>query len=545
MDLPMPLVTYVGALTIFTLCLMRLTNKSKLPFDALIAAFSAFVASIGILPFLTKPQVDFWLSLLIAAAGIAVIAWIFYRERTFAGRWQVWLVCALFSSGAVLLFWNDYQNNIDGVRIAVALSTERDDQRPSIDSLYSAIWERKVIQKFYEKTGAKIDIVPVHTDVDKRLEEFTKYLNSKSSEIPPAGNMVHVLAIDVIWTGILADYAVDLANEIEDKNDFNSIILRNNTINGKLVGIPWYSDAGLLFYRKDLLKKYNAGNDTAPDTWAQLETLAKRIQEGERAGGAKDFWGFVWQGQPLEPLTCNALEWQISHGGGLLVDKDGKVDINEADAVEALERAKGWIDAISPPDILKHSEAQTFDLWRQGKAAFMRNWPYAYGASAKELDIKNVGISLLPKKDNGTHSASTLGGWQLMVNAASSGKERKAAIRFIRFMAEEENQLSLALENGKLPALVKLYNNPEVMKALPFLDNQSLKNLFVGSQISHILSPRPSRPLGRLYPAVSAISREQVSAILSGQKSAVDGVRYIGNAVRDVLGTNDNKLAPQ
>src|SRR4051794_22818057 len=172
MDLPMPLVTYIGALTIFSLCLMRLTNKSQLPFDALIAAFGAFVASIGILPFLTKPQADFWLSLLIAVAGIGVMAWIIFRERSFTRRWQVWLVCTLFGGGAILLFWNDDQNNIDGVRIAVALSTERVDQRPSIDTLLSAIWEQRIIQKFHDETGAKIDVVPVHTDVDKRLEEF-------------------------------------------------------------------------------------------------------------------------------------------------------------------------------------------------------------------------------------------------------------------------------------------------------------------------------------------------------------------------------------
>jgi len=35
----------------------------------------------------------------------------------------------------------------------------------------------------------------------------------------------------------------------------------------------------------------------------ELEAMAARIQSGERAKGNKDFWGYVWQEQPLRALT--------------------------------------------------------------------------------------------------------------------------------------------------------------------------------------------------------------------------------------------------
>src|SRR5258708_28719729 len=78
--------------------------------------------------------------------------------------------------------------------------------------------------------------------------------------------------------------------------------------NGKVVAVPFNVPLGGLEYRSDLLHEY--GYDHPPKTWSELESMAERIQAGERAKGTKDFWGYVWQGAAGEALTCNALEWQ-------------------------------------------------------------------------------------------------------------------------------------------------------------------------------------------------------------------------------------------
>jgi trehalose/maltose transport system substrate-binding protein len=64
------------------------------------------------------------------------------------------------------------------------------------------------------------------------------------------------------------------------------------------------------------------GYPAPPKTWDELERMAARIQAGERAKGRRDFWGFVWQGAPSEALTCNALEWQVSEGGGRIIENE-------------------------------------------------------------------------------------------------------------------------------------------------------------------------------------------------------------------------------
>ncbi|MEZ5480196.1 MAG: hypothetical protein R3E95_22770 [Thiolinea sp.] len=98
-----------------------------------------------------------------------------------------------------------------------------------------------------------------------------------------------------------------------------------------------------------MLEKYEV---EVPKTWEELTGVAKQIQAAERDAGNKDMWGFVWQGKAYEGLTCNALEWVKSYGGGQIVEADGSISINSPEAVAALNTAKGWVGSISPEGVL-------------------------------------------------------------------------------------------------------------------------------------------------------------------------------------------------
>ena len=180
--------------------------------------------------------------------------------------------------------------------------------------------------------------------------------------------------------------------------------------------------------------------------------------DGERAAGNKAFQGLVFQGNAYEGLTCNALEWQVSNGGGTIIDKSGKVTVNNPQAIAAFERAHGWVGTIAPTSVTTFVEADSLNVWIAGNSAFMRNWPYAFAASQDVKQSKIAGklnVSILPKGDGAdARNADCLGGWQLMVSKFS--KEPEASEEFVKYMCSPEVQKSFSIERRDSPAMRRL-----------------------------------------------------------------------------------------
>jgi trehalose/maltose transport system substrate-binding protein len=382
-------------------------------------------------------------------------------------------------------------------------------------------FEKACVKLFTDTTGVEVNYIPGQTSTTDRLANYLQILNAQASDID-------AMMIDVIWPGIMAPHALDLADTMKANNvEYFKAIVDNNTVDGKLVGIPWYTDAGLLYYRKDLLEKYKIANP--PATWADLETAAKTIMDGERGAGSSEFWGFVWQGNAYEGLTCDALEWQVSNGGGTIIDPDGKVTVNNPQVAAAMERAKGWIGTISPEGVTTYQEEEARNVWQGGNSAFMRNWPYAYapGQTADSVIKDKFAVTLLPKGDGeGARNAATLGGWQLMASAYS--KEPDAAKLFCRFMTTPEIEKSSAIERTLLPTIASVYDDPDVLKANPFYAD--LKPVFQGGAV-----PRPSTVSSSSYNDVSTSYFTHVHNILTGSGDAASELKACEDEINAIM----------
>ncbi len=365
--------------------------------------------------------------------------------------------------------------------------------------------ERALLARFEAATGAKVDFRP-EPRTREALERYLKLFGAKD----PGPDVV---LLDVIWPGRLAPHLLDLKGALaaEAEGMFPELI-RNDTIDGKLVAMPLFSDAGVLFYRRDLLAKH--GSPRPPETWAELEDLAGRIQAAERPRDPA-FAGFVFQADTYEGLTCNALEWQQSHGGGGIYAEDtGAVSVDNPRAVRALTRAAGWIGTIAPRSVLAWQEEDARRHFEAGHAAFMRNWPYAWSTMSAPGSpiVGKVGVAPLPRDRADTKPASVLGGWQLGVSAYSRSPE--AAIALVRWLASPEVQLWRARVGSYLPAARAAYNdevlrreNP-VFKVMP----QVLENVVV----------RPSSRTGARYHLVSTAYQRRVAAILRGADAKME-----------------------
>lgn len=357
------------------------------------------------------------------------------------------------------------------------------------------------VQRWSAKTGYPATIVSMPANAAERLALYQQFLSAKQASID-------VFQIDVVWPGVLQDHLLDLTPHVpqeEIDRHFESVIA-NNTVGGKLVAMPLYTDVGILYYRKDLLEKYGR---PVPKTWDELTETARIVQEGERKAGVRDMWGFVWQGRASEALTCNALEWINSSGGGSIVGEDGSVTITNPKAVEAVNRAAAWIGSITPKGALNYTEEETRGVFQSGKAVFMRNWPYAWSLVQGEgSPVKGkVGVAVLPNGGEGNPASGTLGGWEMGVSKYSTQQEK--AVDLVRYLTGPEVQRDYALRATYNPTIKALYDDREVMDTLPASG--------IIFEALTVAVPRPSKVTGRRYNQVSNSFWNAVHAVLSGE----------------------------
>ena len=382
-------------------------------------------------------------------------------------------------------------------------------------------WTKARAEEWAAKTGNHIEYLSLPPSANDVLQLFSQDWAARSDD-------VDIYQIDVCWPGIAAPHAVDLKKyfSAEDMSQFFPRIVENNTVDGRLIGVPFFTDAGLLYYRTDLLEKY--GLKEPPKTWDELTRMAKQIQDGERAAGKPDFWGFVWQGSAYEGLTCDAIEWIFSSGGGTMVDPNGKVTINNPNAVKALQMAKSWVGAISPAGVTTYKEEESRNVWQSGNAAFMRNWPYCYAlGSSKESPIAGkFAVTVLPQGngDAGKHAA-TLGGWQLMVSKYS--KNQDVAADLVRYLTSSEIQKRDAIELTRLPTRPALYADHDVLAANPWFGQ--LLPVFTNAVA------RPSTVLKSNYNQFANLFFSHTNKVLNGEEAPQEALQTVAGGTERLM----------
>ncbi|MGI9331740.1 MAG: ABC transporter substrate-binding protein [Gammaproteobacteria bacterium] len=373
------------------------------------------------------------------------------------------------------------------------------------------------VEAWERASGHSVNVVSTPNSTTERLALYQQLLAAGADDID-------VFQIDVIWPGILGSHFIDLMPHSRgaEAEHFTSIV-DNNTVDGKLLAMPWYTDGGVLYYRKDLLQKYGA---QPPTTWQQLDEVAERIQNAERAAGNAKMWGFVWQGRAYEGLTCNALEWIDSFGGGTIVDGEGNITIDNPLAAQALTLAASWVRRISPPGVLNYAEEEARGVFQSGHAVFMRNWPYAWAlANSADSPVSGkVGVVALPSGGGGGKLTGTLGGWQLAVSRYSKHHEEAAAL--VMYLVSAEEQKRRAIEASYNPTLRALYEDSQVLEANPFFG--SLYDVFVNAVA------RPSRATGAKYNQVSNAFWNAVHVVLSGKASAGDSLARLERKLKRI-----------
>ena len=312
-----------------------------------------------------------------------------------------------------------------------------------------------------------------------------EYFEQLQSELQSGQATVDVIGGDVIWPAqfAAAGYLIDLSDRFTDdmKSDYLKGPIEAVTYQNKTWGVPWFTDAGMFYYRQDLLE--GSGFSEPPTTWDEMKEMVRGVQADS---GTK--YGFVFQGAQDEGGVVDALEHIWNAGGDVL--SGNEVVINSPQAIEGLTVRRSMIeDGIAPQETGDYTTQESQSVFTNGDAVFMRNWPFVYGLlpNEKESNVRpeQAGVAPLPVSERGNQSSSGLGGWNFLVNAASEDKLEEAWT-FIEFMVASDQQKEFALESSRLPTLKSLYDDDEVLEKVPVAN--------LGRDVIQNARPRPVSP---------------------------------------------------
>ena len=315
-----------------------------------------------------------------------------------------------------------------------------------------------------------------------------------------------VFSIDVVWApefaraGWLADLSAAFP-QAKLREEYLASTVEAVTLDGRIHAVPWFLDVGLLYYRTDLVPR-------APRTYTELRELARAaMQRDPRLSG------FLWQGRQYEGLNCNAFEAVWGQGGELL--RDGRIALDTEEARAGL----GWLrdsvtSGLSPRSVIASAEEETRRVFQDGRAVFLRNWPYVWAEVQKPGSAVRgkVGFAPLPSA-TGAPGSGTLGGWELAVNAHAPVWRRRAAERLVAFLTSHEAAVELALHYSRIPARRAVYQDPRVQQGAPF----------IAALLPVALAARP-RPVTPYYALASDSIQGELSAALVGLRAPAEAL---------------------
>jgi multiple sugar transport system substrate-binding protein len=373
-----------------------------------------------------------------------------------------------------------------------------------------------LIKKFNEQSDFNVvhRVMPADTGT---------YFDKLRTQFQAGSGDVDVIGGDVIWPAQLAGngWIVDMTDKFpeSEQKKFLDGPLQSVTYDGKVWGVPWYTDAGMLYYRKDLLEK--SGYSEPPKTWDELKEMADKVKKD---AGIK--YGFVFQGDAYEGGVCNGLEYIWTHGGDVLDPSDpNKVVIDSPEAAAGLATEASMLSSgVAPEAVSTYQENETDPAFfgEPGDAVFARNWPYmyAFGGTKGYLKQDQVGVGPLPVEE-GQQLASCLGGWDMLINSQSDMQDE--AWEFIKFMTNEESLKFRAVKATVLPTRSSLLRDPEIAK-IP-----------VVSQGRPAIEHTHPRPVSPYYADMSLEMDEQFNACLKGDVSPEEAVKTLQGSLEQIV----------
>mgnify|MGYP001116203907 CR=1 FL=1 len=373
--------------------------------------------------------------------------------------------------------------------------------------------------------------------LEEKFEEEHPNINLEIVEGPNATNLVEdlytssfllgdspydLVYMDIVWTPkfAAAGWLADLSDRVSDEElaAFLDADVEGGRYKEGLYRMPFRSDAGLLYYREDLLE---AAGYEPPETTQELMEISQALQ----ADGEVE-WGYVWQGKQYEGLSAMFVELLDGFGGFWIDPETKEVGLDRPEAIAAVNFLRQTInDEISPPGVTTYTEEETRRFFQSGKAAFLRNWPYVWSLANSEDSQVAGKIALKPMVHApGYDSSAAQGGWGIgMVKSTDHPEE---AWEVIEFLTSEDAQKAFVLEHGYLPSRRSLFTDADVVDKYPQYPQ------FLEVQEQAVLRP----PIAQ-YSQASDILQRYLSAAITERMTPEAAMEKAAEETRNLLDT--------
>lgn len=243
--------------------------------------------------------------------------------------------------------------------------------------------------------------------------------------------------------------------------------------NDQVYAFPWILGTRVLYLNKDLLVKAGFKEDFMPVNWQQLKDVCYKI----KALG-KDIYGFGSNAAEKHTLYKKFLPFFWSNGGRI-IGQDGKYAVISSDkGYQALKFYKELNDSCSMIDTQRRLE----DAFLEGKIGIIISGDWLLKRIRNEKTPVNFSTSLIPGPVY--PGKSFVGGEYLAVSAKSPHKAE--AIKFIKFITEQQNQLAFCRANYSANP-----SNKETAKDKFFSDDPNLQIFIMQMNLSKFPAPAP------------------------------------------------------
>lgn len=284
--------------------------------------------------------------------------------------------------------------------------------------------QQAAAEAFTKETGIEVNFVEV---------PYQGVFDKLTAEIASGTSNYDVATIDVVWNAAFAGHVEDLSDLFTDavKADIPPALLADANVGGKLIAMPAWANAEIVFYRKDLWEdpanqaafKQQYGYDLAPPAdWQQWRDMAKFFTKDGMFG--------------TDVIGATSEEWmaEVLQAGspGVILDAQGNVILDNQAHIDALVnyRAPLCEDKSAPDNALEINWGEAQNLFYQGQTAMMKFWAHAYKMTPEDSKIAGK-VGVAPMIAGPAGIAGIPGPWFNVIPSTSQHKD--AARQFVAY----------------------------------------------------------------------------------------------------------------